>query len=338
MDLSPVTPPRAHSDGALRVAAPLTALAYPAILWCGVRISPVFVAASLIVPLLALLAAARLDGRYTPRARGIAHLAVAAPPLFSLLGGWLDFQHAIPLDSLRVWIPLWSALAVIAAIERPRAAAVETDAAEAGAAKPAAAGSAGTPTASRRRLAVAHGVSAAVITLFALPHLVNHLGGLLGGDMHIAIMTALRRVYRHALVEPVLLAAVAFQVASGAWLLRRKLARTAGWLDALQTTSGAYLLVFLLSHVSAALRARVRGGDPNWRWLAGGELLTDPWSVRLVPYYFLAVIALGLHAGCGLHTVLRGHRVAVRSSALLAILTGLAAVASALILTGLFRA
>jgi hypothetical protein len=316
------------SDRALRIAAPLLALAYPGILWCGIRISPVFVAASLVVPLLGLIAAARLDGRRTPRARTIAHLAVAAPPLFSLLGGWLDFQHAIPLDDLRVWIPLWSALAVIAAAERPRGPVRDTDAAQGGAAN----------AASPRRLAVAHGISAAVIVVFALPHLVNHLGGLLGGDTHIAIMTALRRVYRHALVEPVLLAAVAFQVASGFWLLRRKLARAGGWLDAMQTTSGAYLLVFLLSHVSAALRARLRGVDPDWHWLAGGELLTDPWSVRLVPYYFLAVIALGLHAGCGLHTVLRGHRVAVRSGALLATVTGLAAIASALILTGLFRA
>lgn len=272
------------------------------------------------MPLLGLAAAARLDGRCAPRARAIAHLVVAAPPLFSLLGGWLDFQHAIPLGSVRVWIPLWSTLAVIAAVERPRTPTVEGAAA------------------SSRSLAVAHGVSAAVIALFALPHLVNHVGGLLGGDVHIAIMTALRRVYRHSLVEPVLLAAVTFQVASGVWLLRRKLARSAGWLDALQTTSGSYLLVFLLSHVSAALRARLRGVDPNWHWLAGGELLGDPWSVRLVPYYFVAVIAIGLHASCGLHTVLRGHRVAVRREVMVAILTGLAAAVSALILIGLFRA
>jgi hypothetical protein len=332
MDLTPVTAPPARSDRALRLEPPLVALAYPAILWCGPRFSPVFVAASLVVPLLGLVAAARVDGRRAPRARAIAHLVVAAPPLFSLLGGWLDFQHAVPLDSLRVWIPLWSGLAVVAAVERPGSpTAIGEDGAIGGTRSSArsgrgdsSTGAMSRPTASPRRVAVAHGISAAVVTLFALPHL--------------AIMTALRRVYRHSLVEPVVLAAVAFQVASGAWLLRGKLARAAGWLGALQTTSGAYLLVFFLSHVSAALRARVRGVDPNWNWLAGGELLSDPWSVRLVPYYFLAVVALGLHAGCGLHTVLRGHRIAVRGPALLAIVTGLAAVASALILIGLFRA
>jgi succinate dehydrogenase/fumarate reductase cytochrome b subunit len=324
MDLTPVTPSRSRSRGALPIAAPLAALVYPGILWCGVRASPVFVAASLAVPLLGLVAAARLDGTRMPRARAVAHFVVAAPPLFSLLGGWLDFQHAVPLTSLRVWIPLWIALVVVAGIERPGEGEGE--------------GALATAPIARRRLAVAHGVSAAVIVLFALPHLVNHLAGLFGGDAHIAVMTALRGIYRHRLVEPVLLAAVVFQIASGAWLVRRKLARPAGWLDTLQTASGVYLLVFFLSHVSAALRTRLRGGDPDWRWLAGGELLSDPWSVRLVPYYFLAVIALGVHAGCGLHTVLRGHRVGVRGDALLAIVAGLATVVSALILIGLFRA
>ena len=284
------------------VIAPLAALLYPAILWCGVRISPLFVAVSLVVPVLGVLAVARLA--HAPRARAIALLVVAAPPLFSLLGGWLDFQHAIPIGSLGVWIPLWSALAVVAATERtPRR-------------------SCALPA--PRRLALAHGASASVIVLFALPHLANHLAGLIGGDTHVAVMAALRHVYRHPAVEPVLLAAVAFQVGSGAWLLRRALARCAGWPATLQVASGSYLVFFLLSHASAALRARARGGDPNWYWLAGGELLHDPWSVRLVPYYFLAVIALGVHVGC-----------ALRRLPIVAFAAGLV---STLIVIGLFRA
>ncbi len=316
-----ITPPaaRAPSGRARIVVAALAALAYPGLLWCGVRLSPAFVVLSLAVPLLGVVAAGAPAAQRTPTASAVAHLVVAAPPLFSLLGGWLDFQRALPIGSLGVWLALWSALVVIAARSRERTAA--------------------TTTPSPHRLAIAHGVSAAAIMLFALPHLFNHLAGLLGGDAHLAMMTELRRVYRHPLVEPVLLGAVAFQVGSGLWLLRRKLARTRGWLDTLQTTSGAYLLMFLLSHVSAALRARLlRGVDPNWHWLAGGELLTDPWSVRLVPYYFLAVIALGLHAGCGLCAVLRGHRVAIRSTVILATLVSLAAAVSALIMLGLFRA
>src|SRR5678810_1273886 len=113
--------------------------------------------------------------------------------------------------------------------------------------------------------------------VFALPHLVNHLAGLPGGDAHVAIMSVLRLAYRRRAVEAVLLAAVAFQVGSGVWLLHRR--GTTG--STLQAASGAYLLVFLLSHVSAALRTRARGGDPDWHWLAGNELLHDPWSCLL---------------------------------------------------------
>jgi hypothetical protein len=153
---------------------------------------------------------------------------------------------------------------------------------------------------------------------------VNHLAGLLGGDVHIAIMSALRGIYRRRAVEVVLLAAVAFQVCSGAWLLYRRSSTR----STLQAASGSYLLWFFLSHVSAALRTRARGGDPDWHWLAGNELLHDPWSVRLVPYYFLAVIAFGVHVGCGLR---------MRREALLA-LAGAASVVAALILIGLFRA
>jgi len=310
---------RAPSGRARVVVAALTALGYPGLLWCGVRLSPAFVVLSLAVPLLGVVAAGAPVAQRARTETAIAHLVVAAPPLFSALGGWLDFQRAVPIGSLGVWLALWSTLVVVAARSRAHPATATTPA--------------------PHRLAIAHGISAAVIMLFALPHLVNHLAGVLGGDAHVAMMTELRRVYRHRLVEPVLLAAVAFQVGSGLWLLWRKLSLVRGWLDTLQTLSGAYLLIFFLSHVSAVLRARLlRGVDPNWTWLSGGELLTDPWSVRLAPYYFLAVIALGLHAACGLCAVLRGHRIAIRSTVIVAALGSLAAAVSALIMLGLFRA
>jgi succinate dehydrogenase/fumarate reductase cytochrome b subunit len=245
--------------------------------------------------------------------------AVAAPPLFALLGGWLDFQHAIPIGGLGVWVVLWSALTVVAVIERPHDELL------------------GSPPS--RRLATAHGVSAAAITLFAVAHLGNHLGGLLGGDTHMAIMHTLRKVYRHSLIEPILLAAVAFQLATGGVLLWRKVARSTDWFDLLQTATGAYLMMFLLSHTTAALRARYLNGiDTNWAWASGSELLTDPWSARLAPYYFLAVIAFGVHGACGLRTVALGHGASpALGGRLVAIGAGTSALISALIFIGLVR-
>ena len=68
----------------------------------------------------------------------------------------------------------------------------------------------------------------------------------------------------------------------------------------------AYLAVFFLSHLTAALRARwLRGIDTNWQWLTADSMLTDPWSALLAPYYFLAVVAFGIHAGLGLRYVVR---------------------------------
>ena len=119
-------------------------------------------------------------------------------------------------------------------------------------------------------------------------------------------MAALRTAYRAGPVEAVLLAAVAFQALSGLRLLRPHAERGGSWWDTAQTASGAYLAVFFLSHLTAALRARwLRGIDTNWQWLTADSMLTDPWSARLAPYYFLAVVAFGVHAGLGLRYVVR---------------------------------
>lgn len=312
----PLAPARA-----LRAAAPLAALTYPALIWCGPQLSPIFLALSLVVPAIGLAAVHRLgaSGAF-PLGRKAALLAVAAPPLFSLLGGWLDFQRALPFNSVGVWVPLWGSLALAALVEQPKAPT--------------------RPAASGRRLALAHGVAAAAIMLFAAAHLLNHLAGLLGGDAHVAVMRALRVIYRHRLVEPVLLSALVFQIVSGTWLVWRKLERPGGWFDSLQLSTGAYLMVFFLSHVSAVLRARLlRGTDTNWAWLAGGELLTDPWSARLVPYYFLAVIALGVHGACGLRVALLGHGLSEeRGAALVKALAAIAVLASTAVIVGLLRA
>jgi succinate dehydrogenase/fumarate reductase cytochrome b subunit len=303
----------------LRAAAPLAALAYPALIWCGPRVSPLFLGLALVVPLVGWRAADRLAaGDPFPIARVVAHLAVAAPALYSLLGGWLDFQRAVPLSSAGVWVPLWLVSLAASLRDRPRL----------------------TPRPPHgSTLTIAHGVSAALILVFATAHLTNHLAGLFGGEAHRAVMDRLRLVYRDAWIEPLLLGVVAFQAASGMVLLGRALARRRSRLETLQSVSGAYLLLFFASHLSAVLRAHGRGRDTDWGWLAGGELLTDPWSARLVPYYFLGVIALGVHGACGLRRVLERHGLAPpRGRALVAAIAVLATAVSAAIQVGLFRA
>jgi succinate dehydrogenase/fumarate reductase cytochrome b subunit len=117
----------------------------------------------------------------------------------------------------------------------------------------------------------------------------------------------LRTVYRQPLVETVLAAAVLFQVTTGIILLRRRPV-TSNPFEITQGIAGAYLAGFLASHISAVVRARYLSHvDTNWLWLTSSNLLTDQWSARLVPYYFLGIVALGIHGSCGLRHVLVKH-------------------------------
>ena len=136
-----------------------------------------------------------------------------------------------------------------------------------------------------------------------------------------------------------LLAAVAFQAVSGLRLLRAHAGRTRSWWHTTQVASGAYLGVFFLSHLTAALRARwLRGVDTNWQWLTADSMLLDPWSARLAPYYALSIVALGVHAALGLRYVLRERGWTVAVADRVAVLATVAAVtASALIMTALLR-
>jgi succinate dehydrogenase/fumarate reductase cytochrome b subunit len=274
----------------LRVAPALIGLIYPALVWGVHAISPFALVLTLLAPAACLYAVFLLaqENRY-PSATLVAYFGVGAPAFYTFLGGWLDSQKWLPFRGNGVWVVLWCGLVTLTLVERPRA----TDHASVRPAK----------------LAFAHGLSAAVITTFAVFHLTNHLTGVFGGATHIAVMRHLRLVYRQPPIEILLGLCILFQVTSGAFLLFRRTRRPSpGWIEILQNASGAYLLLFFASHISAVLRTRyLQHIDTNWIWLTADNLLTDSWSVRLVPYYFLGVLALAVHGGCGLRWVLLGH-------------------------------
>ena len=275
---------------ALRIAPAVLGLIYPALVWSVHEVSPFALVLTLLAPAACLYAASVLsNGNRYPWATRLAYFGVGAPALYTFLGGWLDSQKWLPFGADGVWVVLWCGLVVLTIVERPAPI-------EVGAVRPA-------------KLAFAHGISAAVITTFAVFHLANHLTGVLSGDMHLAVMRHLRLVYRQPAIEVVLGACVLFQVGSGSVLLFRRTSRSSkGWIEILQNASGAYLMLFFASHISAVLRTRyLQHIDTNWIWLTADNLLTDAWSVRLVPYYFLGVLALAVHGACGLRWVLTGH-------------------------------
>ena len=164
----------------------------------------------------------------------------------------------------------------------------------------------------RSTTSAAHGVVAAtVIAGFLLLHFANHLAGLWSAETHLTVMESLRKWYRNALVEPVLVTLMLFMVTSGFVLLRARLTRGADFFGTLQTTTAACLLLFIPGHMNSVfVYQRWFAGKESDFWFASGGpggLLADPWSVRLIPHYFLGVWAIATHAACGLRQVMLTH-------------------------------
>ena len=315
--------PNLFTETRLTRALPaLVVLPYPLLIHMSATKAPVLVSLALVLPILCGYLAYRIAraARF-PMGTAVAFVAIGAPALYSLMGGWLDFQKLLPFHADAAWYAFWTIAAGGAALESPAAVSV--------------------PQQQRRGLAFAHGMSAALIGAFAAVHLSNHVSGIFGGDVHTAFMTAARKVYRQWFVEVPLVVAVVFQVASGITLLVRRVRHGLGdaW-SALQVISGAYMVLFFMSHVSAVARARyLRHSDTDWHWLTADDLLTDPWSARLLPYYVLGVLAFGVHVACGLRWVAIAHKKSAEFAATVFSVTfGLMGLAGAVIAVALIRA
>jgi hypothetical protein len=293
--------------------------------WAGVAL---FLTAVFAVPAFAFLVAIRnngLPGRATrpEAARRAAHLSVAAPPLFTLTGVVLAIFD-VPGLGILPWTVGWIAIFGILGFLHRR-----------GAPSPFIA------SASPPALRVAHGLSAALIILSYLAlHLANHTGGLWTPDAHKAVMNALRSWYRAPWFQPLLVAAVLFQVCSGLVLLRHRTSSCADAFGTLQTMAGAYLAAFLASHLTAVfILARWKGGiDTNWDWAVGNRagLFADPWNVRLIPHYVIAVAAVVAHAACGLRVVLLAHGAgAVHAGALAQVIVSVGILLAVAIMAGM---
>jgi hypothetical protein len=267
-------------------------------------------AAAFGVPLTAALCAASiadLSSHSTGalRAYRLAHLAFAAPPLFTALGvvtGILEIRTHIPgvgaLD-YPMWILFWLGLGLYCALSAAHVRETEV--------RP--------PV---PRLVAFHGVLAlTVLLIFLIAHLVNHLFGLWSPGMHGRVMHVLEAVYRAFVVEPLLVLCMLLLIVTGMSLAWRHTAIGGDAYRRVQTLTGAYLAAFILSHLTAIfLLARwllhVRTND--WSYASGAPegMLRSAWNLRLIPHYVMAVWAVMTHAGLGLRGVLRAHGVAER--------------------------
>ncbi|WP_371766788.1 hypothetical protein [Massilia sp.] len=172
-----------------------------------------------------------------------------------------------------------------------------------------------------------HRAAGAVLAVFLVVHVANHLAALAGVDAHVRFMDAARRVYRHSVVEAVLLACVVLQAASGLRMLWAGRQRRRGVLAWLQAGSGAYVALFLAIHVAVVLAGRAGGLDTNFYFAAAG-LHVWPFVLFFVPYYFLAVAALFVHLGCAL-----ARRAGERRVVVAALAAGIGVITAAVIVT-----
>jgi hypothetical protein len=87
----------------------------------------------------------------------------------------------------------------------------------------------------------------------------------------------------------------------------------ADFLTTLQTGSGAYLAVYLASHVNSVfVLGRHFGIETDWQWATGAPtgVLADAWNIRLLPHYSIAVFLVIAHLSCGLRAVMQAHQFA----------------------------
>jgi hypothetical protein len=253
----------------------------------------IFLAAALLyaVPLISFTVISQSD---RPRERYLAHLAFAAPPLFTLTGVTF-FLLGVPNGDYVVWAISWlTALAFAASPARARA----------------------IPTAATNWIRNAHGITGlTIVAIFLVWHLANHVLAIWSLDANKQAMELLRVWYRADLVQPVLIALFVWQLVTGLRLLWAKVARRGDVYSSIQTATAVYLLVYIPSHLIAVfiLGRWFLGVDTTFAWASGAPsgLLLDAWNVRLIPHYSLAVLFVIGHLAVGLRAVLLGHGVGV---------------------------
>jgi hypothetical protein len=251
-------------------------------------------AVAFVVPFVALALACRPDA--DPGARRLAYAGVAAPTLYVFLGVVQALIHS-PIPDEIVWCVLWLAIAIWSQTARNPVAATR-------------------PTVGRWR--IVHGMTAAVLCLYVAFHLANHLFGLIGPDAHAAVMKIGRVVYRSGVGEPLLVAAMLFQIGTGLFLAWRWSAAPQGFHRTFQVASGAYLSLYILGHMNSVfIYARSFLGIPtDWNFAIGAPtgLIHDAWNIRLLPHYALGVFFVLSHLASGLRVVLIAHGVDRRAA------------------------
>jgi hypothetical protein len=250
----------------------------------------VILAVAFVVPFLGLAFACRPAAN--TGTRRLAYASVAAPTLY-VFQGVVQALIRSPIPDEIVWCVIWLAIAIWSQT----------------APNPAV----GTSQLGMGRWRVVHGATAAALCLYVLFHLTNHLFGLIGPDAHATVMKIGRVVYRSRVGEPLLVAAMLFQIGTGLYLAWSWSASAWGFHRTFQVASGVYLSLFILGHMNSVfIYARSFLGIPtDWNFAIGAPtgLIHDEWNIRLLPHYALGAFFVLGHLASGVRVVLIAHGV-----------------------------
>jgi succinate dehydrogenase/fumarate reductase cytochrome b subunit len=145
-----------------------------------------------------------------------------------------------------------------------------------------------------RPLAI-HRLSALILGIFVLGHIVNQAISFFSVSSYAAMRSVMRLVSQQSVSYTVIVAAVAIQMVTGA-AMGMKTVRAGAVARNLQAVSGWYLAVFLLSHVFSGF---LFSPPPNMPRVAASlvplNLLANTRAAAQLPFYLLGVAAFLFH-------------------------------------------
>jgi len=145
-----------------------------------------------------------------------------------------------------------------------------------------------------------HRITAIILGIFIVSHLIVHLLALGGIEAHLKALDAVQWIYRNPIGETLLVIAIITQIITGLKRLKAKRKNQSKWAKA-QVLSGLYLMGFLIIHTSAALFTHhIYGLETDFYW-AAGSMNISPVKYVFWPYYFFAILALFVHLACAMH-------------------------------------
>ena len=150
---------------------------------------------------------------------------------------------------------------------------------------------------STRRFSYVHRLSAVVLTVFVMGHVVNQALAFVSIPAYTAMRSVMRVASHHPATYALIVASVAIQIATGA-AMGMKNVRAGAIARNLQAVSGWYLAAFLLIHVFSGLFvSQPQAATTTATAVNQLNLLATPRAAASLPFLLLGVAAFLFHVG-----------------------------------------